>query len=127
MQLAALVAIGFLVPAYAAPNLTGTWVLDRGRSEFGAADALRQFVVYLNQTGDHLDITTLVVDAAGKRVSYRRAEREGLLLRVNADAGNVSEDWRITSPRELTITRLITTQYHVMRQRLVLVRSTQVE
>ena len=90
-----------LLPGQA--GLTGTWVLDVARSDFGVSIAPKQFIVRLDKEGNRLAITTFTVDDTGKHISYQHAERDGLLLRVSTNISNTSENWRIISRRELII------------------------
>ena len=109
------------VPRHAAPNLNGTWTLDRVKCHFGAAGAPRQFIVRLDQEDDRLDITMFIADANGRRVIHREAQQlknaEGLLWISSDGAG---EDWRVTATGELTIKRVIPVASHITWQRLVL-------
>ncbi|HLK49638.1 MAG TPA: hypothetical protein VKT49_15955 [Bryobacteraceae bacterium] len=107
-------------------SLTGTWAMDRIRSDFGKADAPRQFVLRIEQTGNHLAATVFSADAGGRRVSFRECRMEpqpsGALACLLPDGGD--EQWQLTAANELTITRVITASLHPTRQRLVLERST---
>lgn len=108
-------------------TLTGTWALDRVRSDFGAAAAPKEFVICLEQLpGSRLDITVITGDSNGQRVTYLEGlapvDATSVLLRINAD-----EEWRLTAADELTITRVIHIQSQSIRQKLVLARCTRLE
>ena len=110
-------------------SLTGTWALERVKSDFGKADAPSQFVLQAEQTGNHLAATMFIADAGGKRVNYQECRIEpqptGALTCLLPDG--VDETWQVTAADELTITRVITTESQPVRQRLVLVRATLLE
>lgn len=112
-------------------NLTGTWRLDRIKSDFGTAAAPQQFVLDLDQTGNRLDATILSAGLDGKRVSYRQCRVEsklnGALSCITADGVTTEETWQVTAPDELTITRVVPNESQPIRQRLVLARSTLLE
>lgn len=124
---AAVLCLITLLPGPA--NLTGTWALDRMKSDFGKADAPRQFVLQAEQTGDHLAATIFTADANGRRVNYRecRIEPQPTSALTCLMPDGVDETWQVTAADELTITRVITTKSKPVRQRLVLVRATRLE
>ena len=133
MQFASLIAFSILALAPAHINLSGTWALDRLRSDFGAADAPRQLIVRVEQTDHYLGVTTLTVDDNGQRITYRECHAEAahdgtrLLLCAISDSTSGDEEWQVTPTGELAITRVVTARSHIIRQRLVLARSTLVE
>ena len=116
-----------LLPGQA--SLTGTWALERVKSDFGKADAPSQFVVQVEQTGSHLAATIFTADADGQQVSYRECRIEpqptGAVTCLLPDG--VDETWQVTAKDELTITRVITKKSQSVRQRLVLARATLLE
>ena len=119
MAISTLLILFTLLPGQA--GLTGTWTLDRVRSEFGGAGVPQQFVVNTEQSGNHLAVTIFNADANGQRVSYRecRIEASGSLTCPDG----VDETWQLTSANELTITRVLTLRSQAVRQRFVLTRS----
>ena len=116
-----------LLPGHA--SLTGTWTLDRVRSDFGNVGAPQQFVLQIEQTRNHLAATIFNADASGQRVSYRECRIEpqpnSTLTCLLPDG--VDETWQVTSADELTITRVVTSKSQAIRQRLVLARSISLE
>lgn len=129
MQFASLIAIALLTLLPGHTSLSGTWALDRLRSDFGKAAAPGRFVMQLEQIGDHLAATIFTDDANGQRVSYRECRIEvepgtALLCLMPSDA---DEAWHVMAGSELTITRVIATRSQPIRQRLLLVRSTLLE
>src|SRR5690348_15849398 len=105
MQVGANLWLLTLLPGHA--SLTGTWALKRIKSDFGAADAPRQFVLYVEQTRSHLTVTTISADNSAQRVSYRECRIEtslsGAVMCLMSNG--VDETWQVTSTDELTITR----------------------
>ena len=116
-----------LLPGQA--SLTGTWALQRVKSDFGSVAAPKEFVLHIEQTGNHLAATIFTADANGQRVSYRECRIEpqptGALTCLLPDG--LDEAWQVTAEDELTITRLITARSQPVRQRLVLARATRLE
>ena len=113
-----------LLPGQA--GLTGTWTLDRVRSDFGREVAPRLFVLQIEQTGKYLAATVLEADASGQRVSYRECRVEpqpGSGVSCLLPDGVDDETWQITARDELTITQFIKTKDRTSRHRLVLERS----
>lgn len=126
MPFASLIAIALITLSPGNPaGLTGTWTLNRMKSDFGAASAPTEFIVHVQQAGTNLDITVIAADANGQRVTFRQGQTPNatttLLLSLDSDPAGVAEEWRLTSPDELTITRLFEVRSHLIRQRLVLV------
>jgi hypothetical protein len=125
MQFAVVLYLLTLLPGPA--SLTGTWALDRVRSEFGGANAPTRFVLYLDDSAGHLTAIVLVADDHGQRMGYRkcRIERQlnGALSSVKTDGVATDETWQITVTDELTITRVVDSRSQPVRQRLVLARS----
>ena len=120
----------FLLAALPVPaSLSGTWSLERVKSDFGAADAPKRFVLELEQNRNQLAATVFTEDGNGSRVSYRECRIEpppnSTLACLLPDG--VDETWQVTSTDELTITRVITDKSQRMRQRLVLARSAVLE
>ena len=116
-----------LLPAPA--SLTGTWAIDRVKSDFGRAAAPKAFFLQIDQTGNYLAATVFNADANGQRVSYRECsigpQPGSALLCLMPDG--VEETWQFTAADELTITRVITNKSQHIRQRLVLARATLLE
>ena len=116
-----------LLPGHA--SLTGTWAMDRVRSDLGRADSPRQFALQIEQTGNHLTATIFNADTTGQRVSDREcrveAQPSGSLSCLMPDGAD--EKWEVTSANELTITRVIMAKSQSVRQRLVLARSALLE
>ena len=127
MQAALLIVVSLLasLPRHRAPSLNGTWALDRVRSDFGAARAPRQLVVRLDQEADCLDITMFIADANGRRVIYLEAQppKDASTSLVWTSSEGAGEDWQVAASGELTITRIITLKSQIVRQRLILSRS----
>jgi len=129
MQLASIVAYFMLtgLPVRVA-NLTGTWTLDRTRSDFGGANGPNHYVLQIEQSGADLGVTVLSDDVDGQRVSNRQCRIDsqitGLLRCLTPDG--VDETWRVTGD-SLAITRFARTRFSGWRQRLVLTRCTEVE
>jgi hypothetical protein len=125
MQFAVVLSLLTLLPGHA--SLTGTWSLDRVRSEFGGADAPTRFVLYLDHAADHITAIMLVTDGQGQRMGYWECRIEdqlnGVLSCVTDDGTTADETWQITAPDELTITRVVNTRSQPVRQKLVLARS----
>lgn len=130
MQIAAVFVFALLTLLPGRASLTGTWSLDRTKSDFGKADTPRIFVVQLEQMGDRLDAAILSADVDGERVSYRECRVQTQLngtLACISDGVKADETWQITALNELSITRIITKRSQAIRQRLVLARSTRLE
>ena len=129
MQLVSIVAYFGLAgfPAGFA-NLTGTRTLDRTRSDFGGDEPPSHYGLQIAKAGPDLAVTVVSGDVDGQRVTYRQCRNDGqitgLLLCLTPDG--VDETWRIAGD-SLTITRLVTGKSSRLRQRLVLVRCTELE
>ena len=129
MQLVSIVAY-FVLTGFpvSVANFTGTWALDRTRSDFGGAVAPRHYVLQVEQSGSYLAVTVLSDDADGQRVTYRQCRADGpitgLLLCLAPDGPD--ETWRISGD-SLTITRIVRGKVSRLRQRLVLLRCTELE
>jgi hypothetical protein len=123
MPVAAMLWLLTLLPGQA--SLTGTWALERVKSDFGAVAAPQRFVLHLEQTANHLTVT--IFD--GQRVSYRECRIEAppssALTCLLPDG--IDETWQVTAADELTITRVVSMGSRPTRQRLVLARSTLLE
>jgi len=118
----------FAVTPSPVSTLNGTWALDRVKSDFGAADAPRQFDVLLNQAGNRLDITVFIADSNGERVIQREALPPRLVDgSVWLISDNGGEDWRVTGMGELLITRTVAVHSRMVRQRLVLSMATDLQ
>jgi hypothetical protein len=124
MQFASLLFCMIALLPKPVPTLNGTWVLDRVKSDFGAAGVLRAFDVQIAQAENRLDITVVIADANGERVIQREALPprlvDGSMWIVSADP---TEDWRVTGLGELTIARTVTVKAQQIPQRLVLSRA----
>jgi hypothetical protein len=109
-------------------NLTGTWALDRTRSDFGGAETPSHYALQIEQSGSYLAVTILSDESGGQRVTYRQCHTDGpitgLLLCVAPDGPD--ETWRISGD-SLTITRSVRGKVSRLRQRLVLARCTELE
>jgi hypothetical protein len=131
MQIGILIVISILTLMPGHATLSGTWALDRVRSDFGAADAPKQFVVRVEQTGSDLAVTLFTVDFNRKRLRYlecRAANQpDGVLSCVTPDGVTADEKWQVTGIDQLTITRVIAARSQTTRQRLVLARSSALE
>lgn len=110
-------------------SLTGTWTMDRVKSDFGRADAPKAFVLHIEQTDNHLSATVFSADDNEERVSYREcrleAQPDNALSCLMPDG--VVETWQLVAADELKITRVVAYKSHPTRQRLVLARSTRLE
>jgi hypothetical protein len=130
MQIASSVVFALLTLLPGQGSMTGTWRLDRTKSDFGGADAPRLFVLHLEQIGNRLAATMFTADATGQRVTYRECRVEsqpsGLLSCVTAD-GVTDESWQVTAADELTIRRVVTDKSRQASEHLVLARSTLLE
>lgn len=132
MLFASLIAIALVTLPPANPiGFTGTWTLNRIKSDFGAASAPKEFIVYVQQAGTNLDITVITADANGQRVTFRQGQTPNattaVLLAVDSDPAENAGEWRLTAPGELTITRVIEEKSHIIHQRLVLSRASILE
>lgn len=131
MTLASFVVIALLNLLPGRADLTGTWRLDGIRSDFGAADSPQLLVLRLEQSGNRFAATTFIADRTGKRVIYQECRIEthpdNHLSCVIPDGPAANEVWRLTAPDELTVTRALTARLPIVRQRLVLMRSTPLE
>ena len=105
-------------------NLTGTWALDRTRSDFGGAGTPSHYVLQIEQSGSYLAVTVLSRDVDGQRVTYRQCRTDGqitgLLLCLTPEGPD--ETWRISGD-SLIITRFAGR----VRQKLVLERCADLE
>jgi hypothetical protein len=127
MQLVSIVAYFVLTgwPA-AVTNLTGTWALDRTRSDFGGTDAPSHYALQIEQSGSRVAISVFTDDTDGRRVTYRQCLTDsqigGLLTCLTPDGPD--ETWRVSGDL-LVVTRSVAGKR--WRQRLVLVRCTWLE
>ena len=62
MQIASSVVFALLTLLPGQGSMTGTWRLDRTKSDFGGADAPRLFVLHLEQIGNRLAATMFTAD-----------------------------------------------------------------
>jgi hypothetical protein len=136
MRVVSLVAISFLtlLPGRAASRLSGTWVLNSEKSDFGRSSLSGQIVVRTEQTGRRLTIWRITTDSHGQHLTRQEYNLDhkgahsnvhstpgGIALRINSTQGmRIDEEWHVTRAGELIITRVLTTSLKTVRQRLVL-------
>ena len=117
-----------------AGSITGTWLVNGGKSSFGTHAAPERFSVRLERTQCRLAITEVTTDADGDHLSYRvfSVNRNGLskevtefspdtmVLRVISSHGLGTEEWRLAKTGELHIRRELVTPSGTTQQHLVL-------
>src|SRR5689334_3784954 len=101
MHFASTVVFALLTLLPRQANLTGTWVLDRVRSDFGQADAPRRLILHLDEAGDRIAASIFIVGDKDQHVAYRECrvgiQLDGVLSCVTADGVSPDEVWQVTA------------------------------
>jgi hypothetical protein len=137
MRIASFIAIFALTPwyGYSATSLSGIWVLNVKKSDFGLSDPPERLIVRLQQADTSLAIWQLTSDSQGLHVTNQkydlvrrsdpltkivRSANRAVVLRLTAPGIRITERWRVLRTGNLIITRVTSADSRKERQRLVL-------
>jgi hypothetical protein len=125
--------LSFATPQTTDPRLTGVWVLNQQKSDWGGLAAPGEVILRIEQTDQSVAIWEVATSGTGRRVSYRqiilKSEKcaggvpQGISLSacfVTAQSAMAEERWELSQLGELIVDREARQGVHLVHQRLVL-------